>query len=140
MSVRKQDGIDSLELHEAPLNPLGRNEVLVKIYSVALNYRDVLIVNGTYPAVYVPSPWFSFHSPNSSTKIVSRIMLYPAPIWLVRSLLYHHPSLNGKSETELHRRSSWITYTASSTRIALKLPLEDLSTASLLNSKHSPNM
>lgn len=53
--MRKQDGIDSLELHETPLNALKRNEVLVKIYSVALNYRDLIIVNGNYPAVYVSS-------------------------------------------------------------------------------------
>ncbi|KAJ3481431.1 hypothetical protein NLI96_g7659 [Meripilus lineatus] len=46
-----KDGIDSLELHETPLNALKRNEVLVKIYSVALNYRDLIIVNGNYPAV-----------------------------------------------------------------------------------------
>ena len=39
--VTGQDGLDKLKLVKASMPKPGANEVLVKIHSVALNYRDV---------------------------------------------------------------------------------------------------
>ncbi|EED19763.1 alcohol dehydrogenase, zinc-containing, putative [Talaromyces stipitatus ATCC 10500] len=43
-----QDGIDKLRLIKANLPKPGPNEVLVKIHTVALNYRDVEVTKGEY--------------------------------------------------------------------------------------------
>ncbi|RAL08749.1 zinc-dependent alcohol dehydrogenase family protein [Aspergillus homomorphus CBS 101889] len=40
---------DCLETHEAPLPPVGENEVLVKIQAVSLNFRDASIPMNMYP-------------------------------------------------------------------------------------------
>ena len=39
--VTAQDGLDKLRLIKTSLPKLGPNEVLVKVHSVALNYRDI---------------------------------------------------------------------------------------------------
>lgn len=43
------NGIDSLELEEAPLPNLGQFDVLVHIHAVSLNFRDVALATGRYP-------------------------------------------------------------------------------------------
>src|SRR5258708_21767258 len=41
------DGIAAVKLGERPTPLPGRNEVLVKMIAAALNFRDLLVVNGT---------------------------------------------------------------------------------------------
>src|SRR5579872_4937122 len=41
-------GIDQLALVEHPRPHHGRNEVLIRIRAISLNYRDLLVVRGTY--------------------------------------------------------------------------------------------
>src|SRR5262245_18737126 len=41
------DGIDALKLEDRPVPAPGPGEVLVKMTAAALNYRDLLVVNGT---------------------------------------------------------------------------------------------
>lgn len=43
-----QDGVDKLWLEEAALPKPGKDEVLVEIRAVSLNYRDTEVVNGDY--------------------------------------------------------------------------------------------
>ncbi|KAI0077018.1 NAD-P-binding protein [Panus rudis PR-1116 ss-1] len=47
----KTTGIQDLTIREAPIQPLKANEVLVKIHAVSLNYRDLVIASGRYPAL-----------------------------------------------------------------------------------------
>jgi NADPH:quinone reductase-like Zn-dependent oxidoreductase len=48
-------GIDSLELVERPTPQPGAGEVLVKIHAVSLNYRDLMMVKGSYnPKLKLP--------------------------------------------------------------------------------------
>ena len=48
-------GIDSLELVERPTPQPGPGEVLVRVYAVSLNYRDLLMVKGLYnPKLKLP--------------------------------------------------------------------------------------
>ncbi|KUL85989.1 hypothetical protein ZTR_06530 [Talaromyces verruculosus] len=46
--VTAQDGLDKLRLIKASLPKPGPNEVLVKVHSVALNYRDIEVAKGEY--------------------------------------------------------------------------------------------
>jgi NADPH:quinone reductase-like Zn-dependent oxidoreductase len=41
------DGITALKMSERPTPQAGRDEVLVKMAAAALNFRDLLVVNGT---------------------------------------------------------------------------------------------
>ncbi|EHA53182.1 hypothetical protein MGG_16926 [Pyricularia oryzae 70-15] len=43
-----QDGVDKLWLEQAPVTTPGKDEVLVEIRAVSLNYRDTEVVNGLY--------------------------------------------------------------------------------------------
>ncbi|KIW81839.1 hypothetical protein Z517_04865 [Fonsecaea pedrosoi CBS 271.37] len=47
--VTSQTGIDGLESFQEPVPAAGKHEILVKVLSVALNFRDIAIINGTYP-------------------------------------------------------------------------------------------
>jgi NADPH:quinone reductase-like Zn-dependent oxidoreductase len=47
------DGIAALKLEERPIPTPGRDEILVKMCAAALNYRDLLVINGT--AAWKPS-------------------------------------------------------------------------------------
>ena len=48
-------GIDSLELVERPTRQAGAGEVLIKIHAVSLNYRDLMMVKGSYnPKLKLP--------------------------------------------------------------------------------------
>ena len=48
-------GIDSLELVERPTPQAGAGEVLIKIHAVSLNYRDLMMVKGSYnPKLKLP--------------------------------------------------------------------------------------
>src|SRR4028118_1950804 len=40
------DGIDRLKLNELPAPKIKSNEVLVRMKSVSLNYRDLLVIKG----------------------------------------------------------------------------------------------
>ncbi|KIW87926.1 uncharacterized protein Z519_11511 [Cladophialophora bantiana CBS 173.52] len=42
-------GFEGLQAFKEPVPTIGDYEVLVKIHSVAINYRDIAIANGTYP-------------------------------------------------------------------------------------------
>jgi NADPH:quinone reductase-like Zn-dependent oxidoreductase len=44
--VTQGDGLDALRLIDRPMPARGPNDVLVKMTAVALNYRDLLVVNG----------------------------------------------------------------------------------------------
>ncbi|KAM0251641.1 hypothetical protein ACHAQJ_008101 [Trichoderma viride] len=46
--IRGTGNLDSLRLEEAPIPKVGENEVLVKLHAVSLNYRDIMVVTGTY--------------------------------------------------------------------------------------------
>lgn len=43
------DGFHNLTLTSAPIPPLKATEVLIKVHAVSLNYRDLVIAQGTYP-------------------------------------------------------------------------------------------
>jgi NADPH:quinone reductase-like Zn-dependent oxidoreductase len=45
----KKEGIDCLTLTEAPIPPLKSSEVLVKVWAVSLQYRDLMVATGKYP-------------------------------------------------------------------------------------------
>lgn len=47
--LTSRTGFDGLESFEEPVPTAGKHEILVKVRSVALNFRDVAIANGTYP-------------------------------------------------------------------------------------------
>jgi len=48
--VTRADGsLNELRLVEVPIPLLGENEVLVRIYAVSLNFRDLMILRGDYP-------------------------------------------------------------------------------------------
>jgi NADPH:quinone reductase-like Zn-dependent oxidoreductase len=47
--VTLKDGIDGIQAYKEPIPKPGDYEVLVKIRSVALNYRDIAIASSTYP-------------------------------------------------------------------------------------------
>ncbi|CAO2649378.1 Nn.00g067630.m01.CDS01 [Neocucurbitaria sp. VM-36] len=47
--VTLKDGIDGIQASKEPIPKAGNYEVLVKIRSVALNYRDIAIANSKYP-------------------------------------------------------------------------------------------
>ena len=48
-------GLDNLVLAERPIPELGRDQVLVKVRAVSLNYRDLLVVLGRYnPKMVLP--------------------------------------------------------------------------------------
>lgn len=46
--VTKQDGLDNLRLTTGPMPEPQNGEVLVKINSVSLNYRDTEVIMGLY--------------------------------------------------------------------------------------------
>jgi NADPH:quinone reductase-like Zn-dependent oxidoreductase len=53
-------GIDKLSLADRPMPEPGRGEVLVKFHAASLNYRDVMVVSGTYnPKMKLPAVPFS---------------------------------------------------------------------------------
>src|SRR5450631_2726418 len=48
-------GVDKLEQVEVPLPVIGRNQVLVRVHAVSLNFRDLLMVKGHYnPKLALP--------------------------------------------------------------------------------------
>lgn len=47
--VALKDGIDGIQAFNEPIPKAGNYEVLVKIRSVALNYRDIAIASSKYP-------------------------------------------------------------------------------------------
>ncbi|KAF2665134.1 NAD-P-binding protein [Microthyrium microscopicum] len=47
--ITLKDGIDGIQAFNEPIPKAGQYEVLIKIRSVALNYRDIAIANSTYP-------------------------------------------------------------------------------------------
>ncbi|MCV5111580.1 alcohol dehydrogenase catalytic domain-containing protein, partial [Escherichia coli] len=53
-------GIDNLTKTEIPEPKAGKGEVLIKIKAVSLNYRDLMVVSGTYnPRMKLPAIPFS---------------------------------------------------------------------------------
>ncbi|KAH0847649.1 hypothetical protein AYO21_02921 [Fonsecaea monophora] len=44
-------GFDRLQAFKEPIPTIGDYEVLIKIHSVSINYRDIAIAHGTYPLV-----------------------------------------------------------------------------------------
>ncbi|KAI1392705.1 zinc-binding dehydrogenase [Hypoxylon trugodes] len=48
-NVIGQEGIESLKLSEQPIPELGDGEVLVKIQGASLNFRDLMVSEGTFP-------------------------------------------------------------------------------------------
>ncbi len=50
----KLQSLDDLTLHNEPMPEPQRGEVLVKIQAVSLNRRDIMIVQGDYPAPVTP--------------------------------------------------------------------------------------
>ncbi|EJD06311.1 NAD-binding protein [Fomitiporia mediterranea MF3/22] len=47
--LTKQTGIEALRLTQSSVPTIKDGEVLVKIHAVSLQYRDLIITNGTYP-------------------------------------------------------------------------------------------
>jgi NADPH:quinone reductase-like Zn-dependent oxidoreductase len=56
VEVNGSFGIDSLHITDRPQPEPGPDEVLVRIRSVSLNYRDLMVVNG----VFFPNLTFPF--------------------------------------------------------------------------------
>lgn len=52
--IRDKFGIEALALVERPLPKPGPKQVLVKMRSMSLNYRDLLVVKGLYPNLKLP--------------------------------------------------------------------------------------
>ena len=53
-------GIDALSLEERPVPSLGEKDVLVKLHASSINYRDLMVVEGTYnPKMKLPAVPFS---------------------------------------------------------------------------------
>lgn len=53
-------GIDELSLEERPVPSLGEKDVLVKLHATSINYRDLMVVEGTYnPKMKLPAVPFS---------------------------------------------------------------------------------
>lgn len=46
--IRNGFGLDQLVLTERPIPKLGQGEVLLRMRAVSLNYRDLLVIKGTY--------------------------------------------------------------------------------------------
>ena len=46
--IEKDYGIDALRLKEKPVPRPGHGQVLVRVRAAALNYRDLLMVGGSY--------------------------------------------------------------------------------------------
>ena len=57
-----QDGVNNLKQTTVPIPTPGPNEVLVKISTVSINYRDTEVIMGM----------FSLFTPNDEIKIKSR--------------------------------------------------------------------
>lgn len=55
-TMRNPGVIDDVALREIPLEPLGKDEVRVKIAAVGLNFRDVMAVTNLLPAEAEPDP------------------------------------------------------------------------------------
>jgi NADPH:quinone reductase-like Zn-dependent oxidoreductase len=56
----REFGIDKLTLSEREVPQPGLDEVLVRLHAVSLNYRDVMVANGTYnPRMRLPAVPFS---------------------------------------------------------------------------------
>ncbi|KAL1753451.1 hypothetical protein FB107DRAFT_217683 [Schizophyllum commune] len=49
-------GFRNLTLRDAPVVAPERDEVLVRVHAVSLNYRDILVSNGTYPRPVKSTP------------------------------------------------------------------------------------
>lgn len=49
-------GLDNLKLEDIAMPILGKNEVLIKVGAVSLNFRDKAIVDGIYEPEMVPNP------------------------------------------------------------------------------------
>lgn len=49
------DGLDALEQKTIDIPELGPNDVLVKVHAATLNYRDIMLVSGTYHTRLPPS-------------------------------------------------------------------------------------
>lgn len=49
LTSQKEKGFDALEEFHEPIPSPSKHEVLVKVRSVALNYRDIAIATSTYP-------------------------------------------------------------------------------------------
>jgi NADPH:quinone reductase-like Zn-dependent oxidoreductase len=47
--LTSKNGIDSLQASKEPIPTAGNYEILIKVRSVALNQRDVVIASSTYP-------------------------------------------------------------------------------------------
>ena len=48
------DGLDHLRVHEEPMPAPQRGELLLRVHAVSLNFRDVAVIQGTYPAPAEP--------------------------------------------------------------------------------------
>ena len=48
-TVHPPKGNYGLQLSEAAVPALGSSDVLIQIHAASLNYRDLMISNGTYP-------------------------------------------------------------------------------------------
>ena len=65
-------GIDNLTLTERDVPAVGAGEVLVKLHAASLNYRDVMVVEGTYnPRMRLPAVPFS-DAAGSIGKMINR--------------------------------------------------------------------
>ncbi len=53
--IDKADGIDALKAQEKPVPRPGAGQVLVKMHAFSLNYRDLLVINGSYSR-HLPLP------------------------------------------------------------------------------------
>ncbi|KAI1459479.1 NAD(P)-binding protein [Annulohypoxylon moriforme] len=54
-NVVGENGIDSLKLSEQPVPELRDSQVLVKLHGASLNFRDLVVAQGTYPWATIPN-------------------------------------------------------------------------------------
>ena len=48
------DGLDHLRVHDEPMPAPQRGELLLRVHAVSLNFRDIAVIQGTYPAPSEP--------------------------------------------------------------------------------------
>jgi NADPH:quinone reductase-like Zn-dependent oxidoreductase len=106
----REFGVDNLAMTERPDPVVGQDEVIVRLHAVSLNYRDYMVVSGTYnPRMKLPAIPFSdgageiveVGSGVSKWKVGDRVMPIFAQRW------FDGDSSEAKRRTSLGAGAQW---------------------------------